>query len=424
MNKQFKDFNELIAEAGDYLQTKKHYSGYSIGAYRRGWAHMREYMVANGIQCYNREVEKKYLDHTFGARGTKKLTPYEKFLCNGFGKLSEFQETGKMDVPERPPSKYPMVFKGPIGEVVTKFIEHKRVRERLSWIRLHSYQRNLVPFVDYCNKKSITSIGEIDQAEILGYLNGLDCNRKSPTSLRISALRSLLGHAFEQGLTIVDYSLGMPKYRSIGQPKVPSTYSKKEIETLISSLDRSGAYEKRNYAIVLLAARLGLRASDIARLKFGHLDWGTSTLKIQQVKTGRELVLPLLPDVGNAIIDYLKYGRPDTGSPFVFLTGRPPFGHFATSNVVTHIVQRAFRRSGIKIKGRRFGPHALRHSLGFRMLEESTVLPVISEVLGHASTESTRYYLRIDLKSKKQCVLDVPPVTAGFYSQKGGVFYD
>lgn len=136
------------------------------------------------------------------------------------------------------------------------------------------------------------------------------------------------------------------------------------------------------------------------------------------------MVLPLLPDVGNALIDYLKYGRPESECPFVFLIGRPPYAQFHTSQVVTHVVQRAYRKAGIDIKGRRFGPHSLRHSLGFRMLEESTALPVISEVLGHQSTESTRYYLRIDLRSMRQCMLDVPLVPRGFYEQKGGIFYE
>jgi integrase len=131
-----------------------------------------------------------------------------------------------------------------------------------------------------------------------------------------------------------------------------------------------------------------------------------------------------LPDVGNAIIDYLKYGRAKSEEPCIFLSERPPYGYFSSSNVVTHIVQRAYIKAGINTKGKRFGPHSLRHSLGFRMLEESTVLPIISEVLGHKNTESTRYYLRIDLKSMQQCMLEVPPVSLDFYSQKGGVFYD
>lgn len=131
----------------------------------------------------------------------------------------------------------------------------------------------------------------------------------------------------------------------------------------------------------------------------------------------------MLPDIGNAIIDYLRYGRLKSEEPFILLTGRPPSGRFKTSNVVTHVVQRAFYKTGIDINGKRFGPHSLRHSLAFRLLERNTVLPVISEVLGHENTESTRYYLRIDLKSMKQCVLDVPPVSNDFYIQKGGAFY-
>ena len=199
---------------------------------------------------------------------------------------------------------------------------------------------------------------------------------------------------------------------------------KEEIEKLISSVERSSSIGKRNYAIILIASRLGLRASDISMLKFENLHWNTCTIEIKQFKTGKELILPLLPDVGNAIIDYLKYGRPRSEEPYVLLTERPPYGHFPTSNVVTHVVQRAFKNAEINIKCRRFGPHSLRHSLGFRMLEKSTVLPVISEVLGHESTESTRYYLRIDLKSMMQCMLDVPPVPTDFYEQKGGIFYD
>ena len=91
---------------------------------------------------------------------------------------------------------------------------------------------------------------------------------------------------------------------------------------------------------------------------------------------------------------------------------------------IGNIVQSAFAKSGIDIKNRQHGPHALRHSLAQRLLEQQTMLPVISEVLGHENTESTRYYLRVDLSSMQQCALDVPPVSPSFYSQKGGIFYD
>ena len=337
--------------------------------------------------------------------------------------LSEFKETGQIKIPCHPRKK-PIIFSGPIGEIISDFLDYKRVEERLSIIRIHCYQRNLSRFQNYCSANKICSINDINLVIILRFLSELDCRKETPISIVISVLRGFMKYAFDEKLLATDYSQKIPKYKSVIQPKLPSTYAKEEIEKLISTVERSSTIGKRNYAIILMAARLGLRASDISKLKFENLHWNTSTIEIEQFKTGKDLVLPLLPDVGNAIIDYLRYGRPKSAEPYVLLTERPPYGHFTTSNVVTHVVQRAFIKAGIDTKGRKSGPHSLRHSLGFRMLEQSTVLPVISEVLGHESTRSTRYYLRIDLKSMRQCMLDVPPVPTDFYEQKGGVFYE
>jgi len=87
-------------------------------------------------------------------------------------------------------------------------------------------------------------------------------------------------------------------------------------------------------------------------------------------------------------------------------------------------VRRKFARTAIDTKNRRCGPHSLRHSLAGRLLEQQTALPVISEVLGHENTESTKFYLRVDINSMRQCALDVPAVSPSFYSQKGGIFYE
>lgn len=191
---------------------------------------------------------------------------------------------------------------------------------------------------------------------------------------------------------------------------------------MIDSIDRSRPCGKRNYAIVLLAARLGLRASDIVGLKFENLFWEQSTISLCQYKTGRQLQLPLLGEVGEAIIDYLKYGRPLSNDPYVFLTGVSPFGRMHSSGV-TNAVNHAFIASGVNIGHRHHGSHALRHTLASLLLEQSTAMPVITEVLGHENSASTKYYLRIDLTSMKQCMLDTPPVSDDFYNQKGGYFY-
>ncbi len=190
----------------------------------------------------------------------------------------------------------------------------------------------------------------------------------------------------------------------------------------MGSIDRGNATGKRNYAIVLLAARLGLRASDIANLKFENLLWEKSSLVFEQYKTGKPIEMPILAEIGNAIIDYLKYGRAKSDERFVFLIAQSPYKPI-NKGAITGIVHSYFVKSGVNIAHRRHGPHALRHSLAGVLLEKETILPVISEVLGHQSTASTSYYLRIDLKSMSKCPLEVPPVAAPFYQQKGGYFY-
>jgi len=424
MDKQIKDFNELIFNASDYLESQLHYSVSAVDNYRRCWKQVRNFMALKGIKCYNRGVGTQVLFYKFKDRRKAELSTNEKLFFNSIKMLTDFQETGQIKIPSLP-RKERIVFKGPIGEIITDFI-NKKIEKRLSKCSFHSYHRNLSEFLNYCNQRVINSIKDIDLAIILHFINELSHRKETHATVMISVITTLRGFmkfVFEQKYLATDYSNKIPRYRSVNQPKLPSTYSKEEIEKLIKSVDRSSPMGKRNYVIILLAARLGLRGSDICNLKFDNLHWNTSTIKIEQIKTGKELTLPMLPDIGNAIIDYLRYGRIKSEEPFVLLTGKPPCRRFTTSNVVTHVVQRAFKKAEINIKGKRFGPHSLRHSLAFRLLERNTVLPVISEVLGHENTESTKYYLRIDLKSMKQCMLDVPSVSNNFYIQKGGAFY-
>lgn len=423
MHEHIQDFAVLTLNASQYMLSHLSYSQKTVVGYNWVWKQIRRYMVSTNMVIYDHHVEKMILHHKFGDRSLHELSHSEKHFYNGVRMLAEFQKTGKINLPVLP-RKNPLIFSGPIGEIITKFLAYKRDTERLSNIRLNCYQRNLFNFLVYCNENNIVSMQSIDLRVILGYINTMEVGKTPPLYLIISTLRGFMRYAFVEKLMRVDYAQKMPRCKIVNQPKLPSTYSKDEIEKLILSVDRSSAIGKRNFAIILLAARLGLRASDISWLKFENLHWTTSTIKIKQHKTGKELILPLLAEVGNAIIDYLKYGRPASQEPYVFLTQRPPCRHFTSSNVVTHVVQRAFKKAGIASNERRFGPHALRHSLGFSMLQANTILPVISEVLGHESSESTKYYLRIDLNSMRQCMLEVPLVARDFYQQKGGGFYE
>jgi integrase len=163
----------------------------------------------------------------------------------------------------------------------------------------------------------------------------------------------------------------------------------------------------RDYAIILLLARLGLRSSDVANLRFSNIDWENDMICLTQVKTGNPLKLPLLSDVGEAIINYLKNARPKSDSDHVFIRIKPPYTEF-NPGAVGALVHERLVKAGIRLEGRKSGSHALRHSLAKRLLEHEIPLPVISEILGHASTETTMTYLRIDINELKRCALEVP----------------
>jgi integrase len=188
------------------------------------------------------------------------------------------------------------------------------------------------------------------------------------------------------------------------------------VEKLLASIDRGSPPGKRDYAIILIASRLGLRSGDICDLSFENLKWETNTLEIIQKKTEEPLVLPLLEDVGLAIIDYLKYARPECSSTnAIFLRLIPPMGKL-TKDALHSIVTNRMHAAGIKIQdGKKHGPHALRHSLASALLEANTPLPVISEVLGHTTTQSTSVYLKIDINQLRTCTLEPP----SFYWNQG-----
>jgi len=211
----------------------------------------------------------------------------------------------------------------------------------------------------------------------------------------------------EQGILPIDYSAIMPKDKYVRQPKLPSYFSPKEINLLLNSIDRSSAYGKRDYTMLLLVVRLGLRRSDVINMKFGSIQWEQEKIILTQKKTKNLVELPLLQDVGNAIIDYLKYARPQSDQPYVFLRLIPPYDNLE-ENALLGAMQKYLRLSGIKYDERRHGPHALRHSLATDLLKQNTSLPVISSVLGHTNTESTIGYLRVDTESLRKCALEIP----------------
>lgn len=158
---------------------------------------------------------------------------------------------------------------------------------------------------------------------------------------------------------------------------------------------------------MLLACRLGLRESDIVELQLNDINWETNQISVIQRKTKKNITLPLLQDVGWALIDYLKNGRPISESPYVFIRLIPPYSKFHQASSINVIFQKYIRAAGLSTpKEKNCGLHSFRHTLGRILLEKEISLPLISEILGHQSIKSTETYLKINLDGLFQCPLN------------------
>jgi integrase len=221
---------------------------------------------------------------------------------------------------------------------------------------------------------------------------------------------------------INDLSSIIPKVNYIRQAKLPSVYSKEEIQSLLAVIDRANPKGKRNYAIILIGARLGLRASDIIGLTFTNVHWDECKIILGQKKTGNLLELPLSSEIGEAIIDYLKHGRPVSDLPYIFLSLIPPFSQM-TNIGACNMVSNYLTLAGIDTSLRKHGTHILRHSLVAELLNKKTPIHVISGTLGHSTTDSSRHYLRIDTQAMEPCALQIPPVSPDFYDKVTSFFF-
>jgi len=216
----------------------------------------------------------------------------------------------------------------------------------------------------------------------------------------------------DTGLTPCSLADRLPPQRHVRHESEPHLWTAAEIRRVLAAIDRHSATGKRDYAMILMTARLGLRISDLRQVELGDLDWRSKRITIVQHKTGRPLSLPLLDDVGWAVIDYVRCGRPDTPCPKVFVKHRHPFDAFGGASSVASRLSRHAARAGIELPaGQLCGMHSLRGALAIAMIGNGASMPLISAVLGHASSDTTQaYYLRFDVERLRCCALDVEDV--------------
>lgn len=404
------EFDLYAYDLINYL-SKLGYSKASIKKYTQGLERLKQKLISCNISEFNPSVVESYV------KGLTKITEYKDLSRHSKDKirivnvLLEFTMTKKISF-RIPQKKYN--FHSKIGLIMQEYFTHRRSQNN-SEKTLDSIILYLSRLHQYLMDTRINEITQINREVLKGFMNTLTLYSSSTLHCTLCALRGFLKFLFQANYLIHDLSLFVPKDNYKKYAKLPTTYTKNEVEKLIESIDRANPKGKRDYTIILLAARLGLRSSDICDLKFENINWEENTIKLFQRKTCNPIELPLLVEIGNAIIDYLKYARPVSESNYIFLHQNPQYKPLKPPTIHS-IVTQYLRAAKIEnFSKKKHGPHALRHSLAGRLLEKKTPLPVISEVLGHSNTESTKIYLSIDIKTLRECALDVPSLNSNFY---------
>jgi site-specific recombinase XerD len=262
-------------------------------------------------------------------------------------------------------------------------------------------------FVDYLVLRRVMEIGAITPEIISDYVISICPNHEKSIAAILTTLRMFLRFLYLHGHSEKDLSLTVPKQNKYSYPAVPSTWEPDEVKRMLDAIDRGSPLGKRDYAILLLVAKLGIRAGDIKALKLSALNWTSKTITITQEKTKVEVTYPILHDVGWALIDYLQHARPVCDAPYLFVRLNAPFEAFGENANLHNIITKYTRLAGITVpREKRHGLHSLRHSLASTLLEQGASLAVISEILGHVDSKSTSVYLHTDMKGLKACALD------------------
>ena len=409
----YKSIDELIKTCLDTL-VQLNYKESTIKRYLRHFNQLKDNIRLNGQNLYDETVGEKYLLDmlTEGSASDYKLY----CIKHSISLLNDMINHVPVQKKRILLKTFPLP--GEFGKHIQVFLEQLKIESRPTEHTTHMYITALSHFAVRMQQDGIR-LDNLDYQAISRFVASLQ-----NTQLRVCVpVRRFLRYLFEVNLTTTDFSIPLFGIKCHRAEKIPSVYNAEEIRKMDTSIEKSSRVGKRDYAIFLLASQLGLRASDICSLQFHDLDWDRNVINLVQCKTKKEIELPLLGVIGEAIIDYIRNSRPRSESKTIFLTANAPCTPISVpglSSIVSNIIYNA----GIETKDRHHGAHCLRHSLATQLLMQGTTLPVISDILGHSNSQSTMIYLNVDVNGLLRCSLDVPPVPESFYMQKGGWFYE
>ncbi len=386
--------------------------------YRGCWRRLEAFFASRGVREFSLDVAMTWVDQACGGFFDKEqagtLTASEVYLFRVAAMLDDFAVHGA--VLRRYSRTVAKLTAGQAG-VLEPF---------RAWLQdsgcaastVRAYGTLAGEFLAFTDTRG--GLAGLDAGVIDAFVATLAGYQAKTVEHKLCAVRSLLRFAVRAGLVDPVVLEAVPAVKSTRQARIPSVWDRADVTGILQAVDRGNPCGKRDYAIVLLITRLGLRGVDVKRLQFADLDWPGNRLSVVQAKTGHRVHLPLLKDVGWAIIDYLRHGRPVCDCPQVFVRHTAPIGPFSDQDHLHQILVKHARAAHVPVgEKRRHGMHSLRHTLATRLLEDGTPIEQIADILGHQQVASTGVYLKSSLRLLAACALDPDAPASGVASGAG-----
>lgn len=409
------DFETLVTLCDEELRHREYLGSYYARLIAH-WDKLRTWMKGKEFKEFSEEVGDKYLESVYG---THLLPPRSPMIIReGFRAirmLISYQKCGEFEF-RSPSVEY--TFDGAVGKVAFDYLEYCSIERGLAQRTLDNKRIYLYDFSRYMDDANEWFDAlSIEEMEAFFKSKGYSLSSRHNCA---NVVRSFLRYVFDTGKHNKDCSVYVLKDNYRKNSKLPTTYEEQEIRSMIDSAERASAIGKRDYLVLLLVSEYGWRAKDVTLFRFDQIDWDNNVIRFDQHKTDMPVEFPLLSSVGNAIIDYLKHGRPKTDAPEIIVSHMGAnLGTPLASPTIHSIVTKYLRRADITGWTRKkHGPHAMRHSLATNLLKKNVALPIISTVMGHQRTETTSVYISVDYDKLKACALPMPPVRSPLYSEE------
>lgn len=400
---------DLISELEQELLRLGYTKG-SMTFYRRRWNQLMAYAEDRGECYYTEQLGMDFLKEFFGVTQedfSRTLPQAETQEIRVIRMVGDFQLHHAV---LRRYLKHKEILTTPFFVDIRSRFQSSCEKKGYSQVTTEHYVKQSSYLMDYLAAQGMNDFTAVTLDTVNAYIRTLAGFSYKTVEQHICSLRAFFRFLYQEGIMPDDLAAKMPMVKARKQTAIPSVWTHEELKQLIGAIDRGSPKGRRDYAIILIACRLGLRCTDIKNLCFENFNWTEKKICFTQSKTGQPMELPLVPDVGWAVIDYLRYGRPKVDSSRIFVRHMAPFLPFAEGDHLDQLIRTYMVKAHIPMRGKHRGMHSLRHTMASVLLEKDTPLPVISDIIGHLDTNSTAVYLKVDMERLAECPLDFEEV--------------